>query len=303
MLFKKYNVIIFRSSGEMGKTIPYRPWMLLMLMAFLAALCAGAAHSYQFYRDVQIGRGALAVLERTAQEQDAAILAQGFQLLELTQKYEKIQDFNFKLKIMMGLEDVVFDEEEEGASAQGGVELSRTALLTMPFNKRVITGLHRAYDRLFEGIRQEEVAQMQIRKEVGVQRARLQHIPSIWPTRGRLASPFGYRRNPFTRRRQFHKGLDIAAPRGTKIIAPADGVVTFEDWFSTYGRTVEITHSSGMKTRYAHMHRAKVKLGQKVKRGDLVGLVGNTGRSVASHLHYEVHKNGRVVNPMYYIMD
>ena len=90
---------------------------------------------------------------------------------------------------------------------------------------------------------------------------------------------------------------------GTPIYAPAAGRVTFAEWFSTYGRTLEITHGLGIKTRYAHMSRIAVRLGQRVSRGDFVGRVGSTGRSTAPHLHYEVHVRGKLANPIHYILN
>jgi len=131
----------------------------------------------------------------------------------------------------------------------------------------------------------------------------LASIPAIQPVSNehltRMASGYGWRNDPFTKARKFHKGMDFTAPQGTPIYAAGDGVVLRADGRATgYGRHVRIDHGFGYVTLYGHMTQFVVKRKQKVKRGDLIGYVGSTGRSEAPHLHYEVRKNGRPINPI-----
>lgn len=128
-------------------------------------------------------------------------------------------------------------------------------------------------------------------------------IPAIQPIKNEqmrsLASGFGYRSDPFTKVRKFHAGMDFSARSGTPIYASGDGVVVRADnTASGYGNHVVINHGYGYETLYGHLSAYKVKRGQRVKRGDVIGLVGSTGRSEAPHLHYEVHKGGKPVNPL-----
>ncbi len=130
-------------------------------------------------------------------------------------------------------------------------------------------------------------------------------IPAIQPLNNedltRMASGYGWRSDPFTKARKLHKGMDFTAPRGTPIYASGDGVVKRADSRSTgYGKHIRIDHEYGYLTLYAHLSKYNVKKGQKVKRGDLIGFVGSTGRSEAPHLHYEVYKDGEHVNPINY---
>ena len=113
----------------------------------------------------------------------------------------------------------------------------------------------------------------------------------------RLSSGFGMRRDPFNGRLARHEGLDFSAPTGTPIVAPASGTVTYAGWRSGYGRTIEISHGMGLMTRYGHMSKLSRKVGDSVTRGDQIGLVGNSGRSTGSHLHYEIRVNGTPRNP------
>ncbi len=131
----------------------------------------------------------------------------------------------------------------------------------------------------------------------------LASIPAIQPVNNedltRMASGFGWRSDPFTKVRKMHKGMDFTAPRGTPVYASGDGkVVRADNRSSGYGRHIRIDHGYGYKTLYAHLYKYNVRRGQKVKRGDVIGFVGSTGRSQAPHLHYEVHKDGNRINPI-----
>jgi murein DD-endopeptidase MepM/ murein hydrolase activator NlpD len=138
--------------------------------------------------------------------------------------------------------------------------------------------------------------------------AMLECIPSIQPVLNkdltRMASGFGWRIDPVYRSRRFHEGMDFTAPTGTDIFATGNGTIVSSGWQQGYGNCVEINHGFGYLTRYGHMSAIKVRVGKKVKRGDVIGLVGNTGKSTGPHLHYEVHFKGQVMNPQnYYFMD
>jgi hypothetical protein len=135
------------------------------------------------------------------------------------------------------------------------------------------------------------------------QKALLARTPSIWPVRGYLSSAYGRRRDPFTGERDFHPGIDISAPRGTKILAPADGVVLAVGRRRAYGKAIIIEHGHDTLTRYGHLENYNVRPGQRVRRGDVIGFVGNTGRSNAPHLHYEVWVGDKKQNPIHYILE
>jgi murein DD-endopeptidase MepM/ murein hydrolase activator NlpD len=135
--------------------------------------------------------------------------------------------------------------------------------------------------------------------------ALLAHIPAIQPVSNknlnRIASGFGYRIDPVYKVPKMHAGLDFTAPQGTPIYAAADGVIKKSEYNSSgYGNHVVINHGYGFETLYAHMSRIKSRVGNSVKRGEVIGWVGNTGKSTGPHCHYEVHRNGRPVDPIYY---
>jgi murein DD-endopeptidase MepM/ murein hydrolase activator NlpD len=124
------------------------------------------------------------------------------------------------------------------------------------------------------------------------------NLPSIWAHAGKINNEFGFRRNPFGGRTyEFHNGMDIDGERGDSIVAPAGGTVTKAGWQGGYGNMIEIDHGNGLFTRYGHMSKVEVAVGDGVSRGVLIGYVGSTGRSTGPHLHYELRLGERPINP------
>jgi len=149
----------------------------------------------------------------------------------------------------------------------------------------------------------DEVTEMALEYE-----DRLESIPAIQPVRNedlyRMAGGWGWRLHPIYKVRKFHYGLDFSAPEGTEIFATGDGVVVkSKRLYNGYGRHIVIRHGFGYETLYAHMSKSLVRKGDRVKRGQVIGLVGSTGTSTSSHLHYEVHKDGKKVNPSHYFFN
>jgi murein DD-endopeptidase MepM/ murein hydrolase activator NlpD len=129
-------------------------------------------------------------------------------------------------------------------------------------------------------------------------------VPSRMPLAGAsMTSSFGMRTHPVLGGRRQHTGIDLAAPAGTPVYATADGIVSRADWYSSYGLYISVEHGAAMQTRYAHLSRLAVVAGESVKKGDLIGYVGSTGRSTGPHLHYEVRIEGLAVNPIPYMVE
>ena len=123
-------------------------------------------------------------------------------------------------------------------------------------------------------------------------------IPTMWAHLGKINNEFGYRRNPFGGRGyEFHPGIDIGGERGDVVAAPANGTVSKSGWEGGYGNMIEVDHGNGLKTRYGHLSRIDVQIGDTITRGQLMGLIGSTGRSTGPHLHYELRLNDKAINP------
>lgn len=150
---------------------------------------------------------------------------------------------------------------------------------------------------------EDDLAELSVfyKKQLEDLESKLDGLPLGRPHHGRVTSPYGYRRNPFTNRgREMHSGVDLKGRTGDPVKATATGKVTFAGWKGAYGYVVMVKHKNGYETRYAHLTRTRVKKGQAVEAGDIVGLLGSTGRSTGPHLHYEVLLHNRKLNPSKY---
>ncbi|MDD2286535.1 MAG: M23 family metallopeptidase, partial [Paludibacter sp.] len=191
-------------------------------------------------------------------------------------------------------------------STAGNSEYYRQ-LLSMT-NSQIAVATTQKYNELKKQLYIQSNSYDELVKLASNQEEMLKHIPAIQPILNkdltRTASGFGWRIDPIYRTRRFHEGMDFTAPIGTEIYATGNGIVRLAGWRQGYGNAVEINHGFGYKTLYGHMHQIRVKAGQKVNRGDVIGLVGNTGKSTGPHLHYEVHYREKVMNPQhYYFLD
>ena len=195
------------------------------------------------------------------------------------------------------------DEASRKLSTGGHIEPQVQLLLkSSPLFERTDV-MHEDVCRIFGQIQNNEESFNSLTKYIDQSRSVLRYIPSISPTTGRYASAFGPRIHPVTGEKgKMHQGIDIGNDRWTPIYAPADGVVEISQLSSSFGNFVVLNHGNGFKTRYGHMQMSAVTPGQFVHRYQILGYMGNTGRSVGPHLHYEVWKNGVPVNPLPYIL-
>jgi murein DD-endopeptidase MepM/ murein hydrolase activator NlpD len=163
--------------------------------------------------------------------------------------------------------------------------------------------LHSRLDKLTAEATRQEQSLQELTAYFQDQKSLLASVPATWPARGWVTSDFGQRLDPYTAERMMHTGLDIAAEHGKPVFAPSDGTVVFAGPEGTYGNVLVIDHGYGIKSRYGHLASMLVKPGDRVKRGQEIAAIGNTGRSTGPHLHYEVRVNGLAQNPRKFILD
>jgi murein DD-endopeptidase MepM/ murein hydrolase activator NlpD len=193
------------------------------------------------------------------------------------QKIEKEREFfNSKLKSLESKLLLVEDYLSKRGVIKGSLPMGGRSTNKVSYDLSYLQFLEKRADYLYTSIR---------------------GIPLGYPVYGKITSHLGWRKNPFGSGYEFHSGIDIAAPQGSKVRATADGVVVLAGWYGDYGKTVIIRHPSGYLTLYGHLSQIDVKEGQKVKAGDVVGRVGSTGRSTGPHLHYEVIKGNKPIDP------
>jgi len=201
--------------------------------------------------------------------------------------------------------DIANKPAEDDSSVLGGPESSDENYVVQSMGRKIheLKTKELAYriKTLNSEIHQRLNSAKEINKNVQYQQLAYSATPNILPCQGHFLKNYGYRVHPITGAYEFHKGIDISNSRGTPINATANGVVTLADWAGGYGRIVVIDHGCGYETRYAHMAKILVKVGSKVKRGKQIGLMGNTGISTYSHLHYEVRYNDTPLNPFIFL--
>lgn len=299
MLAKRYQCALFSPHGRILLSVGLRGWMLLLPPAAMLLLAISGYMLLDYYHQARQARQALAGLAVERVGTNDLLLQSVVELDDMEHSLARMIDFNAKLRIMLDM-----DSDADRRVTLKPPPRYRRGLKKLPalYGRDLVREIRSKAESLQRDMNVEEAHQQEIARAVSEQLENLATIPVIMPTRGRFSSAFGWRRDPFRGTRRFHKGIDITARTGTHIRAAANGFVTSATRSPSYGLVIVITHSEDIKTRYAHMNGFAVKEGQRVLRGELIGYVGNTGRSKAPHLHYEVYYKGKPVNPRNYIL-
>ncbi len=293
------NVMIFSSAGKSYNfNIPaFLPKLIAVLVILL--LCSSVFFGYNF---LKLNKK-ISTVTKLQKENDflkKKISSFDSRIATLKEKIQHIDSLGTKLRVMARLDTTKSIDEGIGGPSFDEIKnfVSENSLQDENIKK-----VHYILDKLTFELKQEEKNITELFKYFKAKDIKLSSTPSIWPANGWISSPFGVRRDPFTGRRRFHEGIDITNRIGAPVIAPADGIVTFAKRNGGYGKVIYISHGFGISTRYGHLNKIYVKVGQHVQRGDLIGLIGNTGRSTGPHLHYEVRINNKPVNPINFILN
>ncbi len=219
-------------------------------------------------------------------------------LAEVENRYSDLVKKEITIRSLFDLPPVDEGERQLGIGGPTSPQLE-----TMSPLRKAAYATEVEVDRLLNLSKFELEKYGEVEQSLNAIKDRLAHTPSIWPSKGWNSRGFGMKHDPFTGYKQMHRGIDIANHTGTPIIATADGVIRGISRTSGMGKMVTVDHGYGFKTRYGHLSEAKVKNGQRVKRGDVIALMGSTGYSTGPHLHYEVIRNGKFMNPAKYILN
>ncbi|HSR67674.1 MAG TPA: M23 family metallopeptidase [Acidobacteriota bacterium] len=257
------------------------------MIAFVAVLTLTALHYFSMWKHSEVHSEVGPQVERLRHENasfrhEARRLTDQFAFLETNAK---------KLEIMAN----VVQQTLSASGAENTVKLA----LDLESRRNVKRHLN-AFDRRRINLTTEF---QWLREKYADRPLLLSTAPSIWPAQGYLADVFGWRDDPFSQSREFHGGVDISGPQGTAVVATADGQVLRTDFTSDYGRLIIIDHRFGLSTRYAHLSQILVEEGARVKRGDVIGYVGLSGRATGPHVHYEVRLYGQPIDPLPFFQD
>lgn len=234
--------------------------------------------------------------QRDAEREQVKMIAQELGVLQA--RLDRFDALGTKLQA----EGTIISNADGSKDKGGPVEPERAGNMDMGEVRQQLGLLSQKAD--FAEMALETSLALSIRKSLGA--TGTQGMPSMWPVVAenvRLTSPFGWRSDPVHGTRAWHSGLDMAGPMGSPVIAAADGVITMSGWRFRYGNLVEIKHDNGFVTRYGHLQATTVKVGDRVQAGQLVALLGSTGRSTGPHVHFEVIKDGNRLNPYPFVKD
>ena len=311
-MFGKYHLVIFKDREGGARNLRIGGWIVLLFFLLLFGLAGLSSYLWGFYTRVGVLESELGEAHRIIRSHDRQVLSLLGKVQSLEQDITRVQQFDAKLRVMMNIDpadmsaEAAFDAGSADSAANGagtaGGSMNNPLMLSR-HRELFMVRMHSLVDDLAMSVRVEEVDQQILAGWMLQNKDSLLSTPSIWPVRGFVTSGFGRRRSPLGGGTTMHAGIDISNRVGTPIIAPARGAVTFAGRDGAYGISITLDHGSGIVTRYAHLNRALVQVGDFVQRGDVIGELGNTGRSTGPHLHYEVRLNGVPVNPMRFILN
>ncbi|MBW2057348.1 MAG: peptidoglycan DD-metalloendopeptidase family protein [Deltaproteobacteria bacterium] len=273
-------------------------WFGFLAFVLCAFLFASGFLAWHYFR-AREARLYLASLREESEIQKSKLRLVADRISHLETQISKIREFDSKLRVVANLEPPPSTTSGIGGPTPKDV---REEMILQENQAGLVRQMKADLERLAMEAQVEQASLQRLETLLQGKREQLACTPSILPARGWISSGFGYRISPFTGTIQMHEGIDISNAVGTPIVAPADGLVVKVGREYGYGKVIVINHGYGIITLYGHLHKTHVKIGQKVKRGDLIGEVGNTGRSTGPHLHYEVRVRNVPVDPRKYIL-
>ncbi len=299
MFFDRYNLFIVKEKTGGTRTLSVRSGFIFSFFALFILLLVGNVYLFTTSKDSASLQQQLFDTEKLLEERQSQLVAMANDVQNVKESLNRMQQFNSKLRVMVDMNEAPVE------TGLGGSRYEETELGILPLHRQELAGrkIRSFLDDLTKEAKLEEVRQQELLLGMRANANRLATMPSIIPVEGFTTSYFGARNSPFTDRKEFHKGQDIAAKTGTPIFAPARGTVTFAGDNGSYGKAIEISHGSGIVTKYAHLDSFNVKKGDIVERYDVIGGVGSTGRSTGPHLHYEVRINGVPTDPLLYVLN
>ncbi len=298
MLKKKITLMFIPSTTGISRQINIPVYQIYLSLAAILILVVST-----FYLSAEFFGNKVATNELEKLRSENAKLSDDFEqmrwnLAEVENRYATLVDNEIKIRHLFDLPEI---NKEERLLGIGGPITPNFESFSATEQQAFMTELE--VDRLLKLSSFELEKYNDIENSLNGIKDRLNHTPSIRPAKGWLNSNFGMRNDPFTGYNRMHNGLDISNRKGTPIIAPSDGVVRMVTRSNDLGRLIVIDHGYGFRTRYGHLSKINVKKGQKVKRGDVIGLMGSSGYSTGSHLHYEVLRNNKFTNPKKFILN
>ena len=294
-----YTILVLSDAASAPRKLHISTSVVGVLASVAAFVLIGFSFFVYEYVNLNVRLLELKQLRREAGEHN--VVAEKMRRLE--GEISKVRELDQRVRVAIGLDK---SEARPAILAQGGADVDiRNALQDAVGQRtgRLMDWVVGDLTTLAQEIASREQSLRELQTHIDRQTAALAATPTILPVKGLVTAGYGYRKSPFTGKREFHEGMDIAALHGTPVVATADGIVRFAGPAGSYGNVVFLDHGHGFATAYGHNSRIRVHARQRVRRGEIIAYVGNTGRTTGPHVHYEVHVEGVASNPLKYAVD
>lgn len=300
---KKSRLIFIGSkTSEIKEFTLSFPKIFILIVLFLVITGLTLKYSIDFIVDFS-QNSRIAQLKKENNFLQEQLVYMGTKITDLRTRVNDIEKMDDQFRAQFDLPLVGSDVRQVGVGGSSLELENRVGYSEYPFGQDLISALN-VLEKLDREIKLEKLSYEELIGTMKVREDSLRYLPVLKPVpNARFTDGFGNRRHPILKRIKFHHGVDLAADKGTPVVAPADGYVTYARRNGGFGQFIKINHKYGYETCYGHLNKIFVRAGQYVKRGEKIGEVGSTGLSTSNHLHYEVHYKGKAINPSQFFLN
>jgi murein DD-endopeptidase MepM/ murein hydrolase activator NlpD len=295
-----YTFLIISKKKSSAKKMTISSSLLKGLFLCLMVMLLFVMYTFYDYIKIKREEMELARLRQQTKEQKIQIEGLAEKVNNFAIKMDELRQLDKQIRVLANVDDKHNRGQILGIGGSPDLE-NRVMSRVEADQKMLIANINRNVDQLTEDSNDQGRSYHELIRFLKEQKSIREATPSLWPVRGWVTSEFGNRPSPLGGDREFHKGIDISARMGIQIVVPADGIVLEASYDREMGHMIRINHGHGVVTWYGHLMKSAVREGSLVKRGAVIGYIGNSGRSTGSHLHYSVFLNGVPVNPRKYL--
>ena len=303
---KKYKLILINENGLDAKEINSKSIFLFSIL-LLSSLLFFIMLAF-FSTDIEklISLKSLKKYKSDNGKLQSIISNQQIQIEDLENEVKHISERDENLRKLVKLPPIDSDIRKLGVGGSSNGEILNDVQYLLPSDEMNLDQLQKSISFLQRSLNLEKMSYSEIENTTESNLNEIMHYPAIYPVileNCKLSSRFGYRRDPFTNKRKLHEGHDFSSKIGEEVLCTANGTVKSSRWYGSFGHYIEIDHGNGYVTVFGHLSKRLVKKGEKVERGQIIGKIGNTGKSTAPHLHYEIIHNKKRIDPTDFYYD
>jgi len=303
---RKYKLILINENGLDAKEINSKSIFLFSLLLFSSLLFIIMISFLSTDIEKLISLKSLKKYKNDNKKLESIISNQQSQIQDLNEQIQRISERDESLRRLVKLPPIDSDTRKLGVGGSSNNDVLNDVHYLLPSDDINLEELQKNINFLQRSLNLENMSYTEIEKMTDLNLDKILHHPAIYPVmleNCKFSSRFGYRIDPFTKKRKLHEGHDFSAKVGEEVLCTANGIVKSSRWYGSFGNYIEIDHGNGYVTVFGHLSKRLVKKGEKVERGQIIGKIGNTGKSTAPHLHYEIIHNKKRIDPTNFYYD